>query len=138
MSDLRTLRLQAIRDLLLHEEIGSQELLAQKLAAAGFACTQSSVSRDLADLGVSKSGGRYALPQAARLAALGIRSAKPAGPNLLVLRTEVGAAQLAAFQIDQMGIPEIVGTVAGDDTIFVATASRDDQAAVAALLGGAA
>ena len=130
----RSERLQALRHFLAHEAVGSQELLVEKLTVAGYQVTQSSVSRDLADLGVSKRNGRYLLPSLAA-AFTGVRSAALAGPNQLVLKTDVGAANLIAGRIDELQLPEIVGTIAGDDTIFIATKGADDQAGVVTRLG---
>lgn len=134
MSDIREQRQQRIRQLLVESAIGSQEELVQKLAAEGFSVTQSSLSRDLTEMGVAKAAGRYRLREAGVIEALGILQAIAAGPNLLVLRTEVGAASLVAFQIDQLKLPQIAGTVAGDDTIFIATVSGEAQSAVAKAL----
>lgn len=134
MSDIREQRQQRIRQLLVESAIGSQEELVQKLGAEGFSVTQSSLSRDLTEMGVAKAAGRYRLREAGVIEALGIVQAVAAGPNLLVLRTEVGAASLVAFQIDQLKLPQIAGTVAGDDTIFIATVSGEAQSAVAKAL----
>lgn len=134
MSDIREQRQQRIRQLLVESAVGSQEELVQKLAAEGFSVTQSSLSRDLTEMGVAKVAGRYRLREAGVIEALGILQAVAAGPNLLVLRTEVGAASLVAFQIDQLKLPQIAGTVAGDDTIFIATVSGEAQSAVAKAL----
>jgi transcriptional regulator of arginine metabolism len=95
---------------------------------------QSTLSRDLAELGIRKVGGRYAVAIAARVEANGIdyasvvRDFVPCGPNLIVISTQVGQAQPVAVTIDEAGDPSIVGTVAGDDTIFVATKTRKTQA----------
>jgi transcriptional regulator of arginine metabolism len=129
MPETRESRLSLIRRFLLEEDIRSQEVLVQKLTAGGHSVTQSSVSRDLADLGVQKVKGRYTL-RAGSDPSIGVLSLRPAGPHLLVLTTAVGAAQLVAHRLDHLGLPEIVGTVAGDDTIFVATASGEDQGVV--------
>ncbi|MBX3120506.1 MAG: hypothetical protein KF784_15715 [Fimbriimonadaceae bacterium] len=128
---LRKTRLAAITSLIQREVIERQEDLVAALESQGFSVTQSSISRDLHDLGVAKVGGRYVLMgeslQSIPQKIEGILSFQPAGPNLLVLRTLIGAANLVAVQIDQLGWPELVGTIAGDDTIFIATASAADQ-----------
>lgn len=123
----------AIRRIISEESIDRQERIVEKLEREGYKVTQSSVSRDLAELGVEKSNGHYVLSN--RPGSVGILSGAKAGPNLLVLRTDIGAANLVAAKIDQMRIPEILGTLAGDDTIFIATASSASQAAVIARLG---
>lgn len=129
-------RQQAIRALLREQVIRRQDDLTRALRERGFEVTQSSVSRDLADLGAAKVDGRYALrsPVAAPIparemvdAARSLRAIRPAGPNLLVLLTPPGRAQLAGLAIDRAGWSEAVGTVAGDDTVFVATAGRVAQ-----------
>jgi len=121
--------------LLRRERVGSQEVLANKLAARGHAATQSSISRDLRDLGVAKVAGRYVLPGelgAESVDALSelahfLVDVRTAGPNLAVVLTTTGAAQTVAIGIDHAAWPELVGTVAGDDTIFVATRNARDQ-----------
>lgn len=129
------MRRRAIVAILEREEIASQQELVDRLVAAGILATQSSVSRDLKDLGVAWIGGRYTLSPAEaaeRGPGFGqvrhfLRRVRTAGPHLAVVSTEVGTAQTVALALDHAGWPEVVGTVAGDDTIFVATASPDDQ-----------
>ena len=126
-------RMRAIRRMISEETIDRQDRIVDLLLQEGFKVTQSSVSRDLAELGVEKSNGQYVLT--AQPGNVGILSGAKAGPNLLVVRTDVGAANLVALKIDRMHLPEVVGTLAGDDTIFIATASAAAQAAVIARLG---
>lgn len=135
MNESRDERLNQIRQIIASQPVKNQEELAQLLTDAGYSCTQSSVSRDLHDLGVVKSDGKYTLKETEIMQRLGVLSAVPAGPNLLVMKTSVGAAQLVGVQIDQLGLSQIIGTVAGDDTIFIATASQADQSIVANALG---
>ncbi len=132
--ELRENRQRAILELLEAGPVASQVELAERLSQQGFAVTQSSISRDFRDLGVIKVHGRYVAPQSsapalARLRELApfLRGQRPAGPNLLVLQTLVGAAQTVAVAIDQAGWPEVVGSVAGDDTVFLACAHGRDQ-----------
>ena len=96
--------------------------------------TQSSVSRDLRDLGAVKTADGYTLPAAAHDAdreldavAPLLRDTKSAGPNLLVIRTAIGAAQRVALALDRSGWPEMVGNIGGDDTVFVATTGSAGQ-----------
>jgi transcriptional regulator of arginine metabolism len=127
-------RREAILDLLRTHRIARQSELVDRLSKRGFAATQSSVSRDLRDLGVAKVGERYLAPQSpggpatdfAPLAGF-IAGWSTAGPNLTVIRTSVGAAQSVAVTVDRAGWAEVVGTISGDDTIFVATASIRGQ-----------
>ncbi len=115
--------------------IGTQGELAAQLERAGFAVTQSSVSRDIVELGVLKRRGRYTLPQetaarrGAAAAAGGLLSLEPAGDALLVARCESGLASAVAVTIDRAMLAEIVGTVAGEDTIMIAVADRKAQRA---------
>ena len=114
--------------------VASQGELVDLLRERGFAVTQSSVSRDLRDIGITRVAGRYVPPAARGDADLAfrevvrfLRAIKPAGPHLTVVFTAVGAAQTVASAMDAAGWPEAVGTMAGDDTVFVATANARDQ-----------
>lgn len=134
-------RRQAILALLKQNRVSRQGELVRLLAQRGFPATQSSVSRDLRDLGVAKVGERYLAPQnvggpAADFGPLAgfIAGWSTAGPNLTVVRTAVGAAQSVAVALDRAGWAELVGTVSGDDTIFVATASARGQQSLLARL----
>jgi transcriptional regulator of arginine metabolism len=124
------LRRDAIRQLLLKRPAGTQGSLVAALRATGYVATQSSVSRDLKELGAIKTSAGYELPtssqtdddQIAAVAEL-LRSIQPAGPNLLVVKTAIGAAQRVALAFDRCNWPEVVGNIGGDDTVFVATES---------------
>lgn len=125
-----------IRELLIEAPASTQQSIVDALTAQGFVATQSSVSRDLRELGAIKTAHGYVLPEPAsdedEIAAVAslLREIKAAGPNLLVIRTAVGAAQRVALALDRCGWPEIVGNVGGDDTVFTATASASAQRAV--------
>jgi len=131
-------RREAIRRLLEDGPQPNQARLVRRLSQLGIEATQSSVSRDLKDLAAIKTARGYELPEARgatraehepgleRLTDL-LRSLTPAGPNLLVVRTAVGAAQRVALVFDQSDWAEVVGTVAGDDTVFVATENLRNQ-----------
>ena len=114
--------------------LASQEEVTERLKALGFAVTQATVSRDLDQLGAVKvkRGGTlsYALPDqigaadwsSARLERIlreWVVSIEAAG-QLIVLKTPPGSAHLVASAIDHAQLPEIAGTVSGDDTMFVA------------------
>ena len=129
----RIARQQEILALLDAHRVTSQGELVEMLRERGVTATQSSVSRDLRDLGVAWIDGRYARPQrgngdpdVAEFARF-VRSMKPAGANLTVVHTAVGTAQSVGLAIHRAGWPEVVGTMAGDDTVFVATAAASDQ-----------
>jgi len=135
-------RRQAIVRILRDGHVGRQEDLARLLKTAGYEVTQSSVSRDLRDLGVLKASGRYVLPPDEVTRANGdftmlaqfVRGLKRAGPSLTVLRTTIGAAQSVAVAIDRAEWREVAGTISGDDTIFIATANASAQDALIARL----
>lgn len=108
--------------------VRTQAELVAALRQLGHTATQSSVSRDLREMGISKGNGGYVLPAAESTAAPAagtvggfVRSITPAGANLVVVRTAIGAAQRVAVELDRSGWPEITGTISGDDTIFIAT-----------------
>jgi transcriptional regulator of arginine metabolism len=128
-------RRRAIARILDAQPINRQAELVELLRQEGFPATQSSVSRDLRDLGAAKMKNGYSLPkraevdnaQALQLVAEFVREIRTAGPNLLVIMTQVGAAQRVAVTLDRIDWPEIVGTLSGDDTIFVATVGSTQQ-----------
>jgi transcriptional regulator of arginine metabolism len=115
--------------------VRKQQDLVRLLKKEGHAVTQSSISRDLRDLGVLKASGRYVLPPDELTRANGdfatlaqfVRGMRRAGPALTVLRTTIGAAQSVAVAIDKAEWPEVAGTISGDDTIFIATANARAQ-----------
>jgi transcriptional regulator of arginine metabolism len=137
-------RQMAIAELIRGSALASQEGLAEMLSARGFAVTQATVSRDLVELGAVKvrRDGRvsYALPDQAnggraapRLATVvrdWVRSIAAAG-NLVVIKTPPGSAHLVGVALDQTELPEVVGTICGDDTAFVALADTAQAAAFA-------
>lgn len=116
-----------ILELVSTRAVRTQEELAEALAAEGWEVTQSSVSRDVAALRLVKAGGAYRRapgrapsdPDERRIAD-GVLAADPAGDALVVLHTPPGEANRVAVAIDRLAWPDIVGTIAGDDTIFVA------------------
>src|SRR4029453_2178116 len=120
-------RQQKILSLIRAKPIGKQEELRGLLERVGVPATQSSVSRDLEELGVVKHHGIYTLPQANGAAARGLVSLDQAGECLVIVRTEPGRASAVAVDIDAAAIPEIVGTIAGEDTIFIAVREAKAQ-----------
>lgn len=128
-------RREAILNILAEQRVTRQEDLVESLHNRGFEATQSSISRDLKDLGVAKVGERYIAPQSVREAearpfeilAGFVTAIATAGPNITVIRTATGAAQSVAVALDESGWPEVVGTISGDDTIFVTTAAQRQQ-----------
>ncbi len=138
----KSARQQLIADLLTQHEVRSQTELAELLAAAGVGATQATLSRDLVELDAVKirlaSGALvYAVPAeggdrtpraATDSAASGSRLTRLAGEllvsadfsgNLVVLRTPPGGAQFLASALDKAQLNEVLGTIAGDDTVLV-------------------
>jgi transcriptional regulator of arginine metabolism len=148
MSDLKERRQRAIADLIRASALSSQEELAERLSSLGFAVTQATISRDLEQIGAVKvrRGGNlsYALPREVRngagprMAAVfrdWVRSVDPAG-NMVVMKTPPGSAHLVGVALDNSELPEIVGTICGDDTIFVACRTPDEAEALTVKLRG--
>ena len=123
-------RQKRILNLIRAKRIGTQEELRAELERSGVPATQSSVSRDLDELGVVKHHGFYALPQANGDAARGLVSLDIAGDVLVIAKCLPGRASAVAVEIDDAAIAEIVGTLAGEDTIFIATHDQKSQRAV--------
>ena len=127
-------RQSAILELVTHEAVASQDQLRQRLRARGFNATQATISRDIKELGLVKraADGAYRRP-GAQLDRTGTADATlrravsdylrriDLVQQLLVLRTDPGLAQPLALAIDQAELTEVVGTVAGDDTVLVIT-----------------
>ena len=127
-----------ILELISTRAVRTQEELAEALAAEGWEVTQSSVSRDIAALRLAKVNGAYrrapaptvANPDERRIAE-GVLTAEPAGDALIVVHTPPGEANRVAVAMDRLAWPEVVGTIAGDDTIFVAVVDAKAQRRVA-------
>jgi len=133
-SQIQLERQNAIQKILASGPAGTQQYLVDQLIALGFEATQSSVSRDLKDISAIKTTTGYELRSSSEPADDEIskvsdllRELQPAGPNLLVIKTAIGAAQRVALALDRCGWPEIVGNVGGDDTVFTATSTASAQ-----------
>lgn len=124
---LKRERQKKILNLIRAKPIGTQEALRAQLERAGVTATQSSVSRDLEELGVVKHHGRYALPHANGDSTRGLISLDVAGDVLIIAKCLPGRASAVAVEIDDATIPEIVGTLAGEDTIFIAVRGQKAQ-----------
>ena len=132
----KTLRHRAILDTLKHGSIASQEHLQRVLRKRGFKVGQATLSRDIHEMNLSKTASGYALPQGESSAGLAlppvsrlvrefvldVRSAQ----NQLVIKTIVGSAQPVAAALDEADWTEVVGTIAGDDTILIVCPDKDE------------
>jgi transcriptional regulator of arginine metabolism len=136
-------RQEAILSLVQSQAIANQNELVDAVREAGFKAAQASISRDIRELGLVKVAGRYvrlaAVPGAVQarapeaIAEL-ITGFEPIGANMIVLRTVTGAAGTVAAGLDEHELREVAGSLAGDDTIFLAVRSRSDQGRLAAWL----
>ena len=143
---MKTARHERIRDIIESQIIETQDDLAQALRKCGIEVTQATVSRDIKELMLIKipnatSGYRYAFPKDQAMILSQDRLERTfqdsiismtASENLLVIRTLPGTAQAVAYAVDYMKWPEVLGTVAGDDTIFVAIDKRENLPMLAA------
>jgi transcriptional regulator of arginine metabolism len=150
----RTARHARITSLIRQRAVRSQTELAELLAAEGVQVTQATLSRDLEELGAVKVRGTdggpaaYVIPEEgkpplrpaeqapARLVRLlrELLTGVDASGNLVVLRTPPGAAQFLASALDRSGLPEVVGTIAGDDTILVVAREANENPATSGRL----
>jgi len=150
MNDVRARRQRLIADLLRSRAVASQEALLAALREEGLATTQATISRDLDQLGAIKLRRdgitSYALPDEISVAnaperrlrailAEWVRSVEPVG-QLVIVRTPPGSAHLVGVALDQARLPEIAGTICGDDTIFIAARSAAEATDLAARLRG--
>ncbi len=135
---MKTERQRKILELIKKDEIGTQEELASALEAAGFNVTQATVSRDIRELNLTKTTidgkQKYVVyhSHAPHMSDKFIRVLKEGfvamdmAQNILVIKTVAGMAMAVCAAIDSMHWHEVVGSIAGDDTIMVAVRSVDD------------
>ncbi|HUJ39519.1 MAG TPA: hypothetical protein VLW54_03150 [Candidatus Acidoferrales bacterium] len=138
MNKQKTLRQGQILKLVAREAIGNQDRLCRRLREEGMRVTQATVSRDVHELKLVKTDRGYqpladeavsAAPALPRMARESIRDLRPA-QNLLVIKTPPGGAQSLGAALDAEGWSEMVGTVAGDDTILVISPSTRQRLAL--------
>lgn len=149
---MKAARQRALADLLHDRDVTSQAQLLARLRDRGFEATQATVSRDLEDLGAVKVRGSngqlvYALQEDSgdvvdedelrRALSFSMLTAAPSG-NLIVVRTPPGHAQALASTLDRSGLPSLLGTVAGDDTVLLVCDERTSSRTLARRLRGLA
>ena len=138
-------RQQIVLDIISKTEVNTQEELLTILAEKGLAVTQATVSRDIKDLGLIKTAGlvkkyRYVLPDEARAGGKAAEQFRHAvkcvlkAMNTVVIKTISGNGNAVAALIDDMNIEWIVGTIAGDDTIFAVAKNEEDADKIVAEL----
>ena len=134
---MRQQRQLAIHRILRASAVSTQGQIIAALAKRGLEVDQSTLSRDLKELGVRKFAGQYVIPSEEASDppevdySAAVLSFVACGPHLIVMRTAIGQAQPIALAIDGRADPSIAGTLAGDDTIFVAVHSSKDGQRVA-------
>jgi transcriptional regulator of arginine metabolism len=138
---MKTARQQAILHLVRTQDIFTQGELTDALAKAGFSATQATVSRDIRELRLTKEptddGQKYVVPEKndapslrmSRIFRDGLVSIDHAG-NMMVLRTLNGMAMAVALALDEMNLPDILGSVAGDDVVICVVRSESHAAAL--------
>jgi transcriptional regulator of arginine metabolism len=140
----KTLRQRAIVDSLKHGSVRNQEDLQRLLRRRGFKVGQATLSRDIHDLNLSKAAEGYTLPQGENSSSLALPPISRLvrefvldvrlAQNLLVIKTIVGSAQPVAAALDEADWSEIVGTIAGDDTILIVCPAKEEAKVLATRL----
>ncbi|PCI36323.1 MAG: hypothetical protein COB53_10045 [Elusimicrobia bacterium] len=128
----KQIRQDAILDVIRKGIAGTQTEIVEALKKKGIETTQASLSRDISELGLVKIQGKYNVPSAPNTGAadkqlplrLYLKDVLMAGPNLVVLKTATGTAQQVGLALDTLHKAGVVGTIAGDDTVFSAMSSR--------------
>jgi transcriptional regulator of arginine metabolism len=122
-------RREEIMKIISAKRVATQQELVEELRRRGIEATQSSVSRDIVDLKLTKLDGFYTAPDPALSPDGPVTGIDTAGDNIIVIRTLIGQAQPVAIKIDNAKLSEVVGTVAGDDTIIIAVKNQSAQRA---------
>ena len=129
MAKKRNGRQDAIRDIVRNEDVRTQLMLVEELRARGFDCTQATVSRDIADMGLRKlPEGVYVLAEDLHLQRMvselvtGVNRAE----NLVLVKAQPGTASGIAAAIDAAELPDVLGSLAGNDTILVIAQTPED------------
>lgn len=133
----RAVRHDVIRDIIRRGSVKTQRDLVEQLSSEGYDCTQATVSRDIAGMGLVKSReGYYVLPEDLRLQRMvgELVESVEAVHNFIVLRTPSGIASGVTVAIDAANLKGVAGSLAGDDTIFVMCYTDEDAREVAEII----
>ena len=129
MAKKRNSRQEAIREVVRSEDVRTQRMLVDELKLCGFDCTQATVSRDIADMGLHKlPEGMYVLAEDLHLQRMvselvvGVQRTE----NLVIVKAQPGTALGIAAAIDAADLPDVLGSLAGNDTILVITQTPED------------
>lgn len=137
MAKKRNGRQDAIRDIVRNKDVRTQRVLVDELRAMGFDCTQATVSRDIADMGLRKlPEGIYVLAEDLHLQRMvsELVTGVLRTDNLVMIKAQPGTASGIAAAVDAAELPDVLGSLAGNDTILVITQTAEDGERLEALL----
>ncbi len=133
----RNSRQEAIRDIVRNKEVRTQRALVEELASLGFACTQATVSRDIADLGLRKlPEGVYVLAEDLHLQRMLSEFVVGAArsDSLVVVRCQPGTASGVAAAVDEACLDHALGSVAGSDTVLIVADAPEAAATIQSIV----
>ena len=137
MAKKRNLRQDAIRDIVRNKDVRTQRVLVDELRAMGFDCTQATVSRDIADMGLRKlPEGIYVLAEDLHLQRMvsELVTGVLRTDNLVMIKAQPGTASGIAAAVDAAELPDVLGSLAGNDTILVIAQTAEDGERLEALI----
>lgn len=137
MAKKRKGRQDAIRDIVRNKDVRTQRVLVDELRAMGFDCTQATVSRDIADMGLRKlPEGIYALAEDLHLQRMvsELVTGVLRTDNLVMIKAQPGTASGIAAAVDAAELPDVLGSLAGNDTILVIAQTAEDGERLEALI----
>lgn len=137
MAKKRNGRQHAIRDIVRNKDVRTQRVLVDELRAMGFDCTQATVSRDIADMGLRKlPEGIYVLAEDLHLQRMVSELATGVlrTDNLVMIKAQPGTASGIAAAVDAAELPDVLGSLAGNDTILVIAQTAEDGERLEALI----
>lgn len=137
MAKKRNGRQDAIRDIVRNKDVRTQRVLVDELRAMGFDCTQATVSRDIADMGLRKlPEGIYVLAEDLHLQRMVSELVKGVlrTDNLVMIKSQPGTASGIAAAVDAAELPDVLGSLAGNDTILVIAQTAEDGERLEALI----
>lgn len=135
---MKSQRHQTIKSIIEGDSVSTQGQLRAALTEAGFTVNQATLSRDMRELGIVKREGRYVIPPLSGVPPFIAESVREIdrAVNTVVFKCTPGTANAACAAFDQLEIPGVVGTLAGDDTIFILMRTEKDAAAFVKLMKG--
>ena len=137
MAKKRNGRQDAIRDIVRNKDVRTQRVLVDELRAMGFDCTQATVSRDIADMGLRKlPEGIYVLAEVLHLQRMvsELVTGVLRTDNLVMIKAQPGTASGIAAAVDAAELPDVLGSLAGNDTILVIAQTAEDGERLEALI----